>query len=327
MVFRDHLTRPTRSPRLATSGRSRSTSKLIRPLVAPPSLAAALPHLVVMQPQAYPLPAPPGQRAPVVAARASACWRRWRVAGVQVRGQAQGAAAAAAEAEAVHDLRLDARLDRRLHADLGLEVRGRLRAAAARPRARARDPAAARGHPGLGADVHPVPGRGGGDEGAAQGRRRRGARRAWPGRCSARSAALVPLGLYALTGDELFKALAFVGFFLNLFNLLPVLPLDGGRAMAALSPWMWFVGYALLIAATVAFPNPIMILILLFGGLETWRRWRQRKSPEAREFHRVRPADAGGDRGGLPGPRRRCSRWAWTRPSSSATSGTSRGSP
>src|SRR5215204_3691179 len=44
-------------------------------------------------------------------------------------------------------------------------------------------------------------------------------------------AALVPLALYGLTGEELFKALAFVGFFLNLFNLLPVLPLDGGRAM------------------------------------------------------------------------------------------------
>jgi Zn-dependent protease len=103
-------------------------------------------------------------------------------------------------------------------------------------------------------------------------------------------AALVPLALYGLTGDELFKALAFVGFFLNLFNLLPVLPLDGGRAMAALSPWMWLVGYALLIAATFVFPNPIMILILLFGGLETWRRWKERHSPGSREFHRVRPA-------------------------------------
>jgi Zn-dependent protease len=102
--------------------------------------------------------------------------------------------------------------------------------------------------------------------------------------------ALVPLGLYALTGDELFKALAFVGFLLNLFNLLPVLPLDGGRAMAALSPWMWFVGYGLLVGATIAFPNPVMLLVLLFGGLETWRRWRVRKTPEAREFHRVRPA-------------------------------------
>ncbi|MFN2616213.1 MAG: site-2 protease family protein [Thermoleophilaceae bacterium] len=101
--------------------------------------------------------------------------------------------------------------------------------------------------------------------------------------------ALGALGLYALTGNELFKALAFFGFFLNLFNLLPVLPLDGGRAMAALSPWMWFVGYGLLVAATIAFPNPIMLLILLFGGMETWRRWQRRRSPEAREFHRVRP--------------------------------------
>ena len=101
--------------------------------------------------------------------------------------------------------------------------------------------------------------------------------------------ALVPLALYALTGDELFKALAFVGFLLNLFNLLPVLPLDGGRAMAALSPWMWFVGYGLLIAATIAFPNPVLLLVLFFGGIETWRRWRTRKTPEALEFHRVRP--------------------------------------
>jgi Zn-dependent protease len=101
--------------------------------------------------------------------------------------------------------------------------------------------------------------------------------------------ALAPLALYAVTGNELFKALAFVGFFLNLFNLLPVLPLDGGRAMAALSPWMWFVGYALLIAATVVFPNPIMLLVLLVGGLETWRRWQRRKTPEAREYNKVRP--------------------------------------
>jgi Zn-dependent protease len=103
-------------------------------------------------------------------------------------------------------------------------------------------------------------------------------------------AALVPLGLYAATGEDFFQALAFVGFFLNLFNLLPVLPLDGGRAMAALSPWMWFVGYGLLVVATFVFPNPIMLLILLMGGLETWRRWRERKSPEARRFHRVQPA-------------------------------------
>jgi hypothetical protein len=68
-------------------------------------------------------------------------------------------------------------------------------------------------------------------------------------------------------------------------------PLDGGRAMAALSPWMWFVGFAGLVAATFLFPNPIMILILLFGAMETWRRWQARKSPGAEEYYRVAPRD------------------------------------
>jgi len=36
--------------------------------------------------------------------------------------------------------------------------------------------------------------------------------------------------------SDFFRALAYIGFFLNLFNLLPVVPLDGGRAMAAMAP-------------------------------------------------------------------------------------------
>src|SRR5206468_3376668 len=89
-------------------------------------------------------------------------------------------------------------------------------------------------------------------------------------------ACLIPLGLYAATGNHLFQALAFTGFFLNLFNLAPVLPLDGGRAMAALSPWMWLVGFGILLGVGIAFPNPIIILILVLGGFETYRRFRHR---------------------------------------------------
>jgi len=100
---------------------------------------------------------------------------------------------------------------------------------------------------------------------------------------------LVPVGLWLATGNDLFQALAFTGFFLNLFNLLPVPPLDGGRAVAALSTWMWLVGFAGLVALAFVFPNPILIVILLIGGFETYRRFKQRKSPEAREYHRVKP--------------------------------------
>lgn len=91
------------------------------------------------------------------------------------------------------------------------------------------------------------------------------------------------------TGSDLLRALAFTGFLLNLFNLLPVVPLDGGRAMAALSPWMWLVGLAALVALTVLWPNPILLLILVFGGLESWRRWQGRKSPGSRAYYSVAP--------------------------------------
>src|SRR5215210_1304460 len=104
------------------------------------------------------------------------------------------------------------------------------------------------------------------------------------------TAALVPL---AAAGDSDFlRALAFTGFFLNLFNLAPVVPLDGGRAMAAMAPWMWFAGFAAMLGFFVLFPNPILILILLLGGMETWRRWKTRKQGmEGNEaYYRVRPA-------------------------------------
>jgi Zn-dependent protease len=100
-------------------------------------------------------------------------------------------------------------------------------------------------------------------------------------------ATLVPLGIWLATGEEFWQALAYVGFFLNLLNLLPVLPLDGGRAMAALSPWVWAVGYAVLVGLTFAFPNPVLILILILGGFESWRRFKARNTPESRAYHAI----------------------------------------
>jgi Zn-dependent protease len=85
------------------------------------------------------------------------------------------------------------------------------------------------------------------------------------------------------------KALAFLGFLLNLFNLLPVVPLDGGRITAALHPSLWLLGLVGLLALVLYQPNPILLLILLLAGSELLRRWRARHLPEMRRYYRVRP--------------------------------------
>jgi len=104
------------------------------------------------------------------------------------------------------------------------------------------------------------------------------------------SLALLPVAI--ATGDDFWFALVFTGLFLNLFNLLPVVPLDGGRAMAALSPWMWFVGLFAMALIAFVYPNPIMFLILLFAVLETHRRWKARKAggEHVEAYYRVKPA-------------------------------------
>ncbi len=88
--------------------------------------------------------------------------------------------------------------------------------------------------------------------------------------------------------SELLVALAFVGFLLNLFNLLPIVPLDGGRAVAAIHPGLWAVGLAGLVALALVSPNPVLLLILVLGGLELWRRWHARREPGAAAYYSVK---------------------------------------
>jgi Zn-dependent protease len=103
--------------------------------------------------------------------------------------------------------------------------------------------------------------------------------------------ALVCLIIGEATNSDFFRALAYIGFFLNLFNLLPIVPLDGGRAMAAMAPWMWFIGFGVLVALALLFPNPIIWIIVLFAGYELYRRWQSRKSGSIAQaaYYRVAP--------------------------------------
>ena len=91
--------------------------------------------------------------------------------------------------------------------------------------------------------------------------------------------------------SDFFRALAYIGFFLNLFNLLPIVPLDGGRAMAAMAPWMWFLGFGVLVGLELLYPNPILLIIVFFSGWELYRRWKARKSGSIAQaaYYRVAP--------------------------------------
>ncbi len=103
--------------------------------------------------------------------------------------------------------------------------------------------------------------------------------------------AAVCILIWHATGNDFWRALAFTGFFLNLFNLMPVVPLDGGRAMAAMSPWMWIAGFAGMLVFAYLFPNPIILIIVLFAAMETYRRLKLRKTAgeQQQAYYQVRP--------------------------------------
>ncbi len=105
--------------------------------------------------------------------------------------------------------------------------------------------------------------------------------------------AAVCVAIWHATGNDLWRALAFTGFFLNLFNLLPVVPLDGGRAMAAMAPWMWFVGIALMVALVFLMPSPLLPIFAIIGAVSSYNRWKALKAGNAAQqaYYRVRPVD------------------------------------
>jgi Zn-dependent protease len=75
-------------------------------------------------------------------------------------------------------------------------------------------------------------------------------------------------------GGDLFLALAYAGFFLNLINLLPLSPLDGGRITGILSPRLWFLGVPMLLALMLYQPSPVLIMIALLAVPQLLAAWR-----------------------------------------------------
>jgi Zn-dependent protease len=98
------------------------------------------------------------------------------------------------------------------------------------------------------------------------------------------------LGAFACNAiGELFDipllfALAWFGYFLNLFNLTPVGMLDGGRIVTALSRWLWLPGFAVLLWFGWKYPNFIVWLMVIASLPRIYSLFRKRTEEERRYY-------------------------------------------
>ena len=103
---------------------------------------------------------------------------------------------------------------------------------------------------------------------------------AYGGPLAGTAVSLLAAGLGLAFGSRLFMALAYTGFFLNLFNLTPISPLDGGRVAQAFSRRAWVVGALLLAAIFLVTHSPQLLLI---AGLALPRLFGRARVEEERE--------------------------------------------
>jgi Zn-dependent protease len=91
-------------------------------------------------------------------------------------------------------------------------------------------------------------------------------------------------------GSPLLLALAYAGFFLNLFNLIPISPFDGGRITAVISPKIWLFGAPMLLALFFYRPSPLLILMAILAAPQVLQAWRHDPAaPENQAYYAVAP--------------------------------------
>lgn len=88
--------------------------------------------------------------------------------------------------------------------------------------------------------------------------------------------------------SDLLLALSYSGFFLNLFNMIPLSPFDGGRITAVISPKLWLVGAPILVVLFFYRPSPLLILMALMAAPQVWKAIKfDPKAPENLVYYSV----------------------------------------
>ncbi|HET9953217.1 MAG TPA: site-2 protease family protein [Polyangiaceae bacterium] len=95
---------------------------------------------------------------------------------------------------------------------------------------------------------------------------------AYGGPLAGTAAALSCAALGLVLRSPFFLALAYTGFFLNLFNLAPFGFLDGGRIARVISRNAWIAGAIILGGMCLMSPSPQLILIAVLGAAQAFRR-------------------------------------------------------
>lgn len=83
--------------------------------------------------------------------------------------------------------------------------------------------------------------------------------------------ALCCLALYFWTNSILMLVLSYTACLLNLFNLIPADPLDGGRIAGAISPRLWWFGSIVMGVLFVYTYNIFVFIILAFSLFRLWQ--------------------------------------------------------
>lgn len=97
--------------------------------------------------------------------------------------------------------------------------------------------------------------------------------------------ALLCLALYFWTNDTLMLVLSYTACLLNLFNLIPCDPLDGGRIATAISPRLWWLGSVVMGVLFVYTYNFFVFIILVFS---LFRLWQNRDIEEGSPYYQLR---------------------------------------